>query len=85
MNTVYNSSYFCVIQFSDFGDAEQHPAGGFEIMDKAMRREIFLGGKEAERFREEVSNLISSEPSVDEVDAFLAGYSSLMNQPTALH
>lgn len=85
MHMVYNSPYFCVVQFSDFGDALVHPAGGFEIMDKAMRREIFLGGKQAEQFQQEVSELISSEPSTDEVDAFLAHYTALMTQPMALH
>ncbi len=39
MNMLYNSSNFCVLEFSDFGDALVHPAGGFEIMDKGMRRD----------------------------------------------
>ena len=60
MNMVYNSSNFCVVQFSDFGDLEEHPAGGFEIMDKSLRREIFLDGKQAEHFKNDVAKLISS-------------------------
>jgi hypothetical protein len=85
MNMVYNSANFCVVQFSDFGDLDEHPAGGFEIMDKGMRREIFLDGKQAELFKEDVARLISSEPSSDEFDAFLASYAGLMTQPVALH
>ncbi len=85
MNMVYNSVNYCVVQFSDFGALEEHPAGGFEIMDKGLRREIFLGGKQAERFKDDVARLISSEPSPDEFDAFLANYSGLMTQPVALH
>lgn len=85
MNMVYNSSNYCVVQFSDFGDLEQHPAGGFEIMDKGLRREIFLDGKQAEHFRDDVARLISSEPSPDEFDAFLSSYTGLMTQPVALH
>ena len=85
MNMVYNSPYFCVVQFSDFGGSEQHPAGGFEIMDKTMRREIFLGGSQAEKFRQGVSDLMSSASSADDVDAFLSDYTALMTQPMALH
>jgi Protein of unknown function (DUF3567) len=85
MNMVYNSSNFCVVEFSDFGDLDQHPAGGFEIMDKGLRREIFLDGKQAERFKSDVAALISSEPTSDEFDDFLAGYAGLMTQPVALH
>ena len=85
MNMVYNSSNFCVLEFSDFGDAGLHPAGGFEIMDKGMRREIFLDGPRAEHFKRDVAALISSEPSSDEFDDFLAGYAGLMTQPVALH
>jgi len=85
MNMVYNSSNFCVVQFSDFGELGQHPAGGFEIMDKSLRREIFLDGKQAEQFKEDVARLISSEPSLDEFDDFLATYAGLMTQPVALH
>jgi hypothetical protein len=85
MNMVYNSSNFCVVQFSDFGDLDQHPAGGFEIMDKGLRREIFLDGIQAEFFKNSVARLISEEPSADEFDAFLANYAGLMTQPVALH
>ncbi len=85
MNMVYNSSNFCIVQFSDFGDDARHPAGGFEIMDKGSRREIFLDGRQAERFRDDIARLISHEPSVDEFDDFLASYTGLMTQPVVLH
>jgi hypothetical protein len=85
MNMLYNSSNFCVLEFSDFGDAQQHPAGGFEIMDKSMRREIFLDGAQAEQFKRDVDELMSTEPSFDDFDAFLSGYAGLMIQPLAMH
>jgi len=85
MNMVYNSANFCVVEFSDFGDANEHPAGGFEIMDKGLRREIFLNGKQAEAFKNDVAKLISSEPSPDEFDDFLDNYTGLMTQVVALH
>jgi len=85
MNMIYNSPHYCVVEFSDYGAAAEHAAGGFEIMDKTLRREIFLGGEEAERFRASVTALIEREPSLDEVDEFLHGYTGLMTQPLTLH
>lgn len=85
MNMVYNSSNFCVVQFSDFGPLDLHPAGGFEIMDKSLRREIFLDGMQAEQFKNDVARLISNEPSSDEFDEFLGTYAGLMTQTVALH
>jgi hypothetical protein len=85
MNMLYNSSNFCVVEFSDLGDVHRHPAGGFEIMDKGMRREIFLDGVPAETFKRDITELMSGSPTFDEFDAFLSGYSGLMTQPMAMH
>jgi len=85
MQTIYNSPLFCVVEFSGFGAEGQHPAGGFEIMDKTLRREIFLGGEDAERFRTHVQSLIESKPSAEDLDEFLAAYAGVMNTPVALH
>jgi hypothetical protein len=85
MNMVYNSPNFCVVQFSDFGAEGQHPAGGFEIMDKGLRREIFLDGKQAESFQNDVQRMISEEISPDDFDAFLQSYAGVMTQTVALH
>jgi len=84
MNMIYNSHHYCVVEFSDF-DEERYPAGGYEIVDKNLRREIFLGGRDAEQFRASVQELIANEPSLDEVDDFLGGYVGLMTQPVILH
>jgi hypothetical protein len=54
-------------------------------MDKGMRREIFLGGTQAQHFKRDITELMSSEPTFDEFDAFLSGYSGLMTQPLAMH
>ena len=85
MNMLYNSANFCVLEFTDFGDIALHPAGGFEIMDKGARREIFLDGARAEHFKRDVDELMSGEPTFDEFDAFLSGYAGLMTQPLAMH
>lgn len=90
MNMIYNSPHYCVVEFAP-QDAPSDPpgsvgaAGGFEIMDKTLRREIFLRGPDAEAFRAGVQALIDREPTADEVDEFLNRYSGLMTQPLTLH
>ncbi len=85
MQTIYNSPHFCVVEFSGFGTEGQHPAGGFEIMDKTLRREIFLGGADAAQFRSSVQALIAAEPTADDLDDFFAAYTGVMTTPVALH
>ena len=96
MHMVYNSDNFAVVQFVVAIDDEQGPAveggdapartrGGYEIVDKFARKELFLEGAMAEQFKLGVEALIESEPGVDEIDAFLAGYTSLAQQPVVLH
>ena len=55
------------------------------VMDKQLRREIFLGGQDAENFRRSVQELIEQGPTSDDIDAFLQGFSGLMTQPVVLH
>ena len=86
MNMIYNSPNYCVVEFK--GDATRNAprfTGGFEIMDKLSRREIFLDGDLAEKFRENVQELIENEPSIEEVDEFLRQFEGLMQQPLVLH
>lgn len=88
MEMIYNSSQYCVVEFSDMGpdNASGHTGhGGYEIMDKTLRREIFLRGSDAETFRSSVQSLIESEPTVDEFEEFLASYSDRMHTPLTLH
>lgn len=85
MQMIYNSDNYCVVEFG--ADVEQAPlaSGGFEIVDKNLRREIFLGGKMAEHFRADVQRLIETEPSVEEVDAFLGKFDDVMTHPLVMH
>lgn len=78
MNMIYNSPQFCVVEHGE-------PCIGFEIMDKSYRREIFLRGEPADRFRDGVSKMMQEERSLDEVDEFLSGYAEAMTQPLTLH
>jgi hypothetical protein len=82
---IYDSQHFCVFQFEGPSAGSDREVGGYEIMDKNLRREIFLGGQDAEVFRRNVQELIEQGPTSDEVDEFLQGFSGLMNQPVVLH
>ena len=86
MNMIYNSPNYCVVEFKGDGTRDTPRfAGGFEIMDKLSRREIFLDGDLADKFRENVQELIENEPSIEEVDDFLRQFEGLMQQPLVLH
>jgi hypothetical protein len=81
MNMIYNSPTYCVVEFR----ADDGQLAGFEIMDKATRREIYLDGSLAMNFRETVRGLIAQEPSIEEIDDFLSGFDGMMHQPLTLH
>ncbi len=85
MNLIYNSEQYSIVEFGIDNGQEALRFGGYEIMDKAGKRELYIGGNWAEAFRKHVENLIASEPSVEEVDAFLGNYDSVMSQPVVFH
>ena len=81
MDMIYNSPSYCVVEFKD----PEGLVGGFEIMDKLSRREIYIGGELAQHFRSGVQELIRSEPTEEEVDDFLRRFEGLMHQPMVMH
>lgn len=92
MHMLYNSDSYAVVQIELPGDAAV-PAdatatltrGGFEIVDKFARKEIFIEGALAETFKEGVEALIESSPSVEEFDAYLERYAGMAQQPVVMH
>ncbi len=88
MQMVYNSDSYVVVEF-DFGPAAEEGrtarTGGYEIVDKFARKEIFLEGAVAESFKRGVSALAESGPTEEEFDNFIAGYTQLAQQPVVLH
>jgi hypothetical protein len=90
---LYNSDNFAVVQIdvpqsapTDVpGAADVLTRGGYEIVDKQTRREVFLDGVMAEHFKAGVEDLIRSSPSSEEIDDYLAGFSVLAQQPVVLH
>jgi hypothetical protein len=85
MNLIYNSEQYSVVEFGADDGREALRFGGYEIVDKPGKREIFIGGTLARAFRENVESLIATEPSVEEIDDFLGAYDLLMSQPVTLH
>ena len=88
MLMLYNSDNYAVVQI-DFpaasGASADAYAGGYEIVDKFARKEIFLEGEMAESFKNGVQALIETDPSEDEIDDFIGRFSSLMQNPVVLH
>lgn len=85
MNVIYNSDQYSVVEFGADADQDALRFGGYEIMDKPSKREVFIAGASAESFRREVKDLIASEPSVEEIDEFLGNYDSFMSQSVVFH
>ncbi len=82
MNMIYNSANYCIVEFPA---AENYAAGGFEIVDKQARREIFIEGSLAEKFRQSVAELIATGPTEEDVDEYLSRFDSVMIHPVMLH
>ncbi|MCG2585468.1 DUF3567 domain-containing protein [Massilia sp. TS11] len=85
MHLIYNSEQYSVVEFGADHQREALRFGGFEIVDKSGKREVFIGGRLAQTFRDDVNRLIESEPTMEEVDDFLGSYDVLMSQPVLLH
>lgn len=85
MLMLYNSDNFAVVQFEADERAELPVRGGYEIVDKFARKEIFLEGAMAAQFKAGVDALVEAGPTEEELDAFIGRYSALAQQPLVLH
>jgi hypothetical protein len=85
MNLIYNSEQYSVVEFGADEERDALRFGGYEILDKPSKREIFIGGAMAESFRQNVRELIATEPNEEEIDDFLGNYDPMMNQPLTFH
>ena len=92
MQMLYNSENFAVVEFevpaatleSEADDAGL-TRGGYEIVDKFKRKEIYIEGALAESFKQGVEALIEGSPTIEDIDAYIERFSSLMLQPVVLH
>ncbi len=89
MQMLYNSDNFVVVEFDVPGhNTASHKTlsrGGYEIVDKFARKEIFIEGAMAESFKEGVAALIKTSPSEEEMDDYIERYTSLMQHPLVMH
>ena len=87
MHMLYNSDSFVVVQFDvpapSVGTTVRR--GGFEIVDKFARKEIFIEGAVAESFQRGVESLVQEGPNEEAMDDFIAGFTALAQQPVVLH
>jgi hypothetical protein len=87
MQMLYNSDSYVVVQFDvPSSETEALPQrGGFEIVDKFARKEIFIEGAIADSFRRGVQALVQQGPNEEAIDEFIAGFTALAQQPVVLH
>jgi hypothetical protein len=93
MQMLYNSDNYAVVQIELAAEEVPTPPsivstltrGGYEIVDKFARKELFIEGALAECFKEGVDALIETSPSVEEFDAYLEGFTGLAQQPVVMH
>ena len=102
MQLLYNSDSYAVVQIElpgadadvpagDAGEAGQVAArrGGYEIVDKLARKEVFLAGALAQQFEAGVKALVAESKgegvAVEALDEYISGYTVLAQQPVLLH
>ena len=91
MQMLYNSESFVVLAFdgvsAEAGDdgKPQLSRGGYEIVDKFARKEIFIEGALAERFQQGVQALVEAGPNEEALDEFIGGFTESAQQPVMLH
>lgn len=101
MQLIYNSDSFAVMHFgaeldagvggdagTDKGAAAmpgRADPGGYEIVDKHARKEIFLQGAVAESFQRGVKALVDQGEDPEALEDYIACYTVLAQQPVMLH
>lgn len=87
VHMLYNSETFAVLQFQVAVPLldTRLMRGGYEIVDKFARREVFLEGALAEKFKRGVEDLIQTSPSQDDFDDFVESFAVMAQQSVMLH
>lgn len=88
MQMLYHSDSYIVVQFDIPGGAPAEPSvprGGYEIVDKHARKEIYIEGLLAESFKSGVQALAEQNPSPEAFDEFIGRYTVLAQQPLVAH
>ena len=91
MHMLYNSDSFAVLAFEiphgplGEGQPVPEPRGGFEIVDKFAKKDIFLDGAVAESFKAGALALMAGEPSEEDMDEYIGRFTAVVHQPLVLH
>lgn len=85
MQMLYNSDSFIVVQFDVPTPGAALGRGGYEIVDKLARKEIFLEGLMAESFKSGVQAIVDGEATPEAFDEFIGRYTALAQQPVVAH
>ena len=90
MHMLYNSDSFAVVAFDlpaepAVDGKTPEPRGGFEIVDKFSRKDVFIEGAVAERFKEGALLLMATQPSEEDIDEYIGRFTAVMQQPLVLH
>ena len=91
MHVLYNSDNYAVVAFdlpqaaSEESSSPPTPRGGFEIVDKFAKKDIFIEGAMAETFKAGALALMARQPSEEDIDEYIGRFTSLMPQPLVLH
>ena len=70
---------------ADAADGLLMGRGGYEIVDKAAGKEIYIEGLLAESFKTGVQAIADIGPSPEAFDEFIGGYTVLAQQPLVAH
>ncbi len=91
MHLLYQSDSYIVVQFevpvadASVDEGSGLSRGGFEIVDKFSRKEIFIEGALAQQFQEGVEALSEGEPTQEDYDDFIAPFANLGHTPVLMH
>ena len=90
MHLLYQSASYIVEQFDvpvaeGAHDERSLSRGGFEIVDKFARKEIFIEGALAQQFQEGVEALSEGDSSEEDYDDFIERYANLSQTPVQMH
>ncbi len=89
MHMLYNSDSFTVVAFDLPAAAgavdESARRGGFEIVDKFARKDIFIEGAMADTFKAGAEVLMAGTPSEEEIDDYIGRFAALTSQPLVIH
>jgi hypothetical protein len=67
------------------GEGTQLSRGGYEIVDKFARKEIYIEGALAERFQQGVAHIVSQGPNDEALDEYIASFTEAAQQSVVLH